>query len=277
MHDSPPASATPSSVTRYGGDTSTPTYTSASFAESIGVHGSGVASPIALATALPSGLPLLNMLDELLLASLLPHDQSSAEATLSTASATMGRPLMIHIGIFLLGNESTAAAAAHASTLGGPCYPGVTVGLREVNALPRGPAPMIFHHMHSPSILCFALVAAVVACSPARSTSAGTTPTPAPAAAPVATDSLPNDVKWVRMSAEYRALTRQAYALAGDRLPELAKGLRGADVGVISRLGRNGARQLGASAPPRGRSRAVRSEGVERMGARAGGHRHRGR
>lgn len=92
---------------------------------------------------------------------------------------------------------------------------------------------MIFHHMHSPSILSFALVAAVIACSPARSTTVGTTPTPAPAAAPVATDSLPNDVKWVRMSAEYRALTRQAYALAGDRLPELAKGLPAQTWGVI--------------------------------------------
>jgi 5'-nucleotidase (lipoprotein e(P4) family) len=29
---------------------------------------------------------------------------------------------------------------------------------------------------------------------------------------------LPNDVKWVRSSAEYRALTREVYALAGDRL-----------------------------------------------------------
>ena len=45
MHDSPAASATPSSVARYGGDTNTPTYTSASFAESR-VHGSGVAPPM---------------------------------------------------------------------------------------------------------------------------------------------------------------------------------------------------------------------------------------
>ena len=82
---------------------------------------------------------------------------------------------------------------------------------------------MIFHRMHSRSILSFALVATVAACSPARSTTASATP--APAAAPVVTDSLPNDVKWVRTSAEYRALTRQAYALAGDKLPELARGL----------------------------------------------------
>jgi len=92
---------------------------------------------------------------------------------------------------------------------------------------------MIFHHMHSPSIISLALVAAVVACSPARSTTASTTPTPAPAAAPLATDSLPNDVKWVRTSAEFRALTRQAYALAGDRLPELTKGLPAQSWGVI--------------------------------------------
>jgi len=98
MHDSPAASATPSSVARYGGDTSTPTYTSASFAESI-VQGSGFASPIAFATAPPSGPSLANMPAELLALSPLLHDQSSAEATLSTASAAMGRPRMMDIGI----------------------------------------------------------------------------------------------------------------------------------------------------------------------------------
>ena len=42
---------------------------------------------------------------------------------------------------------------------------------------------------------------------------------------PAASDSLPNDVKWVRGSAEYRALTREVYALAGERLPELVRAM----------------------------------------------------
>jgi 5'-nucleotidase (lipoprotein e(P4) family) len=45
------------------------------------------------------------------------------------------------------------------------------------------------------------------------------TPAPAPARA------LPNDIHWFRTSAEYRALTRQAYQVASDRMPELARGL----------------------------------------------------
>ncbi len=36
---------------------------------------------------------------------------------------------------------------------------------------------------------------------------------------------LPNDVHWFRSSAEYRALARQAYRVAEDRLPELSRGL----------------------------------------------------
>jgi 5'-nucleotidase (lipoprotein e(P4) family) len=35
---------------------------------------------------------------------------------------------------------------------------------------------------------------------------------------------VPNDVRWFRTSAEYRALTRQTYQLAADRLPELTRG-----------------------------------------------------
>ena len=44
-------------------------------------------------------------------------------------------------------------------------------------------------------------------------------PTPAPAAAP-----LPDDVRWVRESAEYRAAAWQAFALARERVEELAAG-----------------------------------------------------
>jgi 5'-nucleotidase (lipoprotein e(P4) family) len=35
---------------------------------------------------------------------------------------------------------------------------------------------------------------------------------------------LPNDLRWFRVSAEYRALARQAYQVAADRLPELSRG-----------------------------------------------------
>jgi 5'-nucleotidase (lipoprotein e(P4) family) len=45
------------------------------------------------------------------------------------------------------------------------------------------------------------------------------------ASRPTPARQLPNDIRWFRSSAEYRALTRQAYQLAGDRLPELARGL----------------------------------------------------
>ncbi len=36
---------------------------------------------------------------------------------------------------------------------------------------------------------------------------------------------LPNDIRWFRTSAEYRALARQAFYVATERLPELSRGL----------------------------------------------------
>jgi 5'-nucleotidase (lipoprotein e(P4) family) len=51
---------------------------------------------------------------------------------------------------------------------------------------------------------------------------------PAPAA-----HELPNDIRWVRNSAEYRALTRQAYAVAGERLPDLVRALAPGSWAVI--------------------------------------------
>jgi 5'-nucleotidase (lipoprotein e(P4) family) len=43
-------------------------------------------------------------------------------------------------------------------------------------------------------------------------------------AAPIALPrAVPNEVRWFRTSAEYRALTRQTYQLAADRLPELTR------------------------------------------------------
>ncbi len=57
---------------------------------------------------------------------------------------------------------------------------------------------------------------------------ASTVPAPAPVPAASATPApapLPNDVRWFRQSAEYRALARQAYRVAAERLPELTRGL----------------------------------------------------
>jgi 5'-nucleotidase (lipoprotein e(P4) family) len=46
-----------------------------------------------------------------------------------------------------------------------------------------------------------------------------------PASPPIAIPrALPNDIRWFRTSAEYRALTRQTYQLAAERLPELTRG-----------------------------------------------------
>jgi 5'-nucleotidase (lipoprotein e(P4) family) len=84
---------------------------------------------------------------------------------------------------------------------------------------------MIFSVMHRPIALALALLLSTSACSPPHS--------PAPAPAIAAADSLPNDVKWVRTSAEYRALTRQAYAIAGERLTERTRGLSAEGWAVI--------------------------------------------
>lgn len=67
----------------------------------------------------------------------------------------------------------------------------------------------------------FAFVALLCVGACARSPT--TAPRPAQATAPAR--QLPNDVRWFRTSAEYRALARQAYEVAGDQIPELARGL----------------------------------------------------
>jgi len=65
----------------------------------------------------------------------------------------------------------------------------------------------------------FATLALVAACG-------GSPATINTAVGPVALPrTLPNDVRWFRTSAEYRALARQAYQVASDRMPELASGL----------------------------------------------------
>jgi 5'-nucleotidase (lipoprotein e(P4) family) len=48
---------------------------------------------------------------------------------------------------------------------------------------------------------------------------------PRPASPPIAIPRvIPNEIRWFRTSAEYRALARQTYQLAADRLPELTRG-----------------------------------------------------
>lgn len=64
---------------------------------------------------------------------------------------------------------------------------------------------------------------AVLVCSGACARPAQTAPRPATSA--TTARQLPNDVRWFRTSAEYRALARQAYEVAEQRLPELARGL----------------------------------------------------
>ena len=94
MHDSPCAFGTPSSDTRYGFATSTPTYTSDSFAES-SLHASRVSSG-ASAEALPSASSLLSSpaCEEL---SAFLHDASSTMPAPIAASAAMDRAGMIDI------------------------------------------------------------------------------------------------------------------------------------------------------------------------------------
>jgi 5'-nucleotidase (lipoprotein e(P4) family) len=75
------------------------------------------------------------------------------------------------------------------------------------------------------AILAAGLLA--VGCTPARIV------TPAPAHGQPSARQLPNDVRWVRTSAEYRALARQAYAAAADRLPALVRGLAAGSWAVI--------------------------------------------
>lgn len=65
-------------------------------------------------------------------------------------------------------------------------------------------------------------------------TQAPKTTRPAPAAAqPAAERPLPNEIRWFRNSAEYRALTQQVYSTAAARLPGLSSGLARSSWAVI--------------------------------------------
>ena len=56
---------------------------------------------------------------------------------------------------------------------------------------------------------------------------------PAAAAAPAADRPLPNEVRWFRNSAEYRALALEVYSSAATRLPALSNGLAASSWAVI--------------------------------------------
>lgn len=70
----------------------------------------------------------------------------------------------------------------------------------------------------------------LVVCGACRTASVGAPAKPVPA---TPSRPLPNDIAWFRRSAEYRALTRQAYRVATDRLPELSRGLDAKSWAVI--------------------------------------------
>src|SRR3954447_20388100 len=101
---------------------------------------------------------------------------------------------------------------------------GLRDGQREVLKAPVSPYILAMRTFASPTaamsvaaLLCVGLVSGAWAGSPATlSTPVG------PLAAP---KHLPNDIRWFRSSAEYRALTRQTYSVATARLPVLARAL----------------------------------------------------
>jgi 5'-nucleotidase (lipoprotein e(P4) family) len=168
---------------------------------------------------------LLDIADEL---SPLLHEASTVAAAASTASTAMGRAGNFDIGFLPLG-ECVAASGVRAITIGAACYSGVTVGLcrcKSAKSVPRtGHRGDILGMILRALIVTTAFLAA--GCTPAK------TVTPAPVAEVRAVRQLPNDVRWVRTSAEYRALTRQAYAVATDRLPALARTLAAGSWAVI--------------------------------------------
>jgi len=85
-------------------------------------------------------------------------------------------------------------------------------------------------HRQPLQLLSALLFALVTACASTQQTAVAppppivAAPAPAPTAATSAAARLPDDIVWVRDSAEYRALAVQAYSLAGRRIEELAAG-----------------------------------------------------
>src|SRR5437868_13502961 len=86
---------------------------------------------------------------------------------------------------------------------------------------------MIFIRMNTFLVRTLVVLMGTASCAAPRSSA------PAPQPASVASDSLPNDVKWVRSSAEYRAIAREVYVAAGESLTELTLPLRARSWAVI--------------------------------------------
>jgi 5'-nucleotidase (lipoprotein e(P4) family) len=76
-----------------------------------------------------------------------------------------------------------------------------------------------------------ALVFATACTAPASTTTGA--PAPAPTVRGASERPLPRDVRWVRNSAEYRAIVLQTYRVAGERVRELARGLDARSWAVI--------------------------------------------
>jgi 5'-nucleotidase (lipoprotein e(P4) family) len=88
--------------------------------------------------------------------------------------------------------------------------------------MPNHP-PAALRGRHSPLPL-LALVAALAPLAVAGCTVRPRPAPPVPAAPALALAPLPDDVRWVRESAEYRAAAWQAFAMARERVEELAAG-----------------------------------------------------
>jgi 5'-nucleotidase (lipoprotein e(P4) family) len=67
----------------------------------------------------------------------------------------------------------------------------------------------------------------------ACTSSGGVARSSSPAPLSTTARALPNDVRWFRNSAEYRALTREVYSMAAEHLPELSRGLAASSWAVI--------------------------------------------
>ena len=85
------------------------------------------------------------------------------------------------------------------------------------------------HLLRSSGIYALAFAAVATSACVTRGGSGGLGGSP-PVSIPRA---VPNEVRWFRTSAEYRALARQTYQLAADRLPELTRGAAAQSWAVI--------------------------------------------
>ena len=78
------------------------------------------------------------------------------------------------------------------------------------------------------------LLLTLAACGAPTMRGPASAPAPQTAPAPAAARAtLPGALRWMRRSAEYRAIARQTYALAAERLPALTQGLATGSWGVI--------------------------------------------